>query len=184
MSVLESILLLFVLLIILWFTVFAIILVLWPMITGFKKAPYVPSFDYQLLLVKKHMKLKKWSTIVDLGCGDGKALRFFDKEFGLKTTWYDINPFVIWYGKLSNRILWYKHIALIRSNFKKAQLNSYDYIYIYLFPEHLISIEDWIFEHMKKGAIIISNSFFFVKHTPFDSIKDGRDKKVIYLYKK
>jgi len=184
MSIVETILLFFVLLIILWFIFFAVTLVLWPIITGFKQAPYVPSFDAQLLLVKKYMKLEKWASIVDLGCGDGKALRFFDKEFGLKGTGYDINPFVVWYGRLSNRILWYPHIPLIRSHFKKAQLSRYDYIYIYLFPEHLISIEDWIFAHMKKDVIIISNSFFFVKHTPFDSIKDGRDKKIIYLYKK
>lgn len=172
------------LILILCFTIFAGILVLGPMITWFKKAPYVPSFDSHLKVMKKHLKLKAWASIVDLGCGDGKALRFFSKEFGLKGAWYDLNPFVIRYGKLTDWLFGFRHITLIRANFKKAPLKRYDYIYMYLFPNQLISIEDWIFGHMWDDAIIISNSFTFAKHTPFDIIHDERDKKVIYLYRK
>jgi len=157
---------------------------LWPIITGFKKAPYVPSFDYHLKTMKQHLTLKKWSNIVDLGCGDGKALRFFYEEFGLKGTWYDLNPFVIWYGKIFNRLFWFRGIKLIKANLKKAQLSRYDYVYIYLWPEQLVALENWIFSHISQDAIIISNSFTFVKHTPFDIIYDEQKKKVIYLYRK
>lgn len=73
---------------------------------------------------------------------------------------------------------------LIRTNLKKAQLQHYDYVYIYLWPEQLITIEDWMFEYISKNCIIISNSFTFVKHLPFDVIHDERGKKVIYLYRK
>ena len=184
MITLKIILLMLFLVIILWFVVFAIVLVLWPLITWFKKAPYVPSFDYHLRVMKKHLKLETWSTIVDLWCGDGKALRFFSKEFWLKWIGYDLNPFVILYGKLIDRLFGYKHIKLIRSNFSKAQLARYDYVYVYLFPNQLIAIEDRMFENISKDCIIISNSFTFVKHEPFDIIHDGRGKKVIYLYRK
>lgn len=129
----KIILLIFLLVMILWFTIFAATLVLWPIITGFKKAPYVPSFDYHLRIMKKYLTLEKGATIVDLWCGDGKALRFFSKEFGLKGTGYDLNPFAIWYGKFCNRLIWLRHIKLIRSDFKKAQLQRYEYIYIYIF---------------------------------------------------
>jgi hypothetical protein len=180
----KIILLIFLLVLIFWFTIFAVILVLWPMITGFTKAPYVPSFDYHLRVMDKYLSLKKWATIVDLWCGDGKALRFFSEKFGLLCTWYDLNPFVILYGKFSNRLLWCKNIVLIRSNFKKAELGRYEYIYIYLWPEQLVSIEDWMFKHMSEKTIIISNSFTFAKHTPFETIYDDRHKKAMYLYRK
>jgi hypothetical protein len=49
-----------------------------------KKAPYVPTFDRHLVVMKK-LKIKKNATMVDLGCGDGKALRFFSKEHHLKS---------------------------------------------------------------------------------------------------
>ncbi len=184
MATLKIIILALLLVMVLLLTLFAVFLVLGPMITGFKKAPYVPSFDYHLRVMKKHLKLRKWAKIVDLGCGDGKALRFFDKAFGLIGTWYDLNPFVIWYGRLSNRLFWYRHIKFIRANFLKAQLKEYNYIYIYLWPAQLLFIEDWMFEHMSKDAIIISNSFTFGKHKPFDIIHDEHNKKVIYLYRK
>jgi SAM-dependent methyltransferase len=166
------------------FTVFAWMLALGPLITGFKKAPYVPSFNSHLIVMKQHLKLKKGAKIVDLGCGDGKALRFFSKEFRLKGTGYDLNPFVIFYGKLSNFLLWYKDIILIRANFKKASLQHYPYVYMYLFPNQLAAIEDWVFDQVSKDAIIISNSFTFVKHQPYDIITDELGKKVIYLYRK
>jgi SAM-dependent methyltransferase len=182
--IIKIILLIIFLIMVLSFTIFSVTLFLWPIITWFKRAPYVPSFDSHLRIMKQHLRLKKWSTIVDLGCGDGKALRFFAKEFGLKGNWYDLNPFVIWYGKFSNRLLWYKDISLIRSNFKKAQLKNYAYIYLYLWPEQLIFMEDRIFDGLWDHTIIISNSFVFVKHTPFEVIHDAHNKKVIYLYKK
>jgi hypothetical protein len=137
-----------------------------------------------LKIMKKHLELKPWVTIVDLWCGDGKALRFFSKEFGLIGTWYDINPFVLWYGRFSNRFLWFRDITFIRSNFKKAQLERYEYIYMYLFPNQMISIENRVFDNVWKDTIIISNSFVFVNHEPFEIINNERNKKLIYLYRK
>lgn len=129
---LNIILLIFFLVIILWFIVFAIILLLGPIITGFKKAPYVPSFNYHLNIMKKYLKLKSWAKIVDLWCGDGKALRFFNQKFGLKWAWYDLNPFVIYYGRLLNRLWWCKTITLVRSDLKKhISKNMLMYIFIF-----------------------------------------------------
>ena len=161
-----------------------IMLMISPIITGYKKAPYVPSFNYHLRLMKKHLKLRKGARLVDLWCGDGKALRFFSKEFGLITEGYEINPFVARLAKLINRLKWFHNIKIIRANLKKAHLDKYDYIYMYLFPNQLIYMEDWIFENIKKDAIIISNSFVFVKHTPFEVIKSEKGKEVIRLYRK
>lgn len=139
------------------------------------KVPYVPSFNRQLDILKK-LELEKWKTIVDLWCWDGKALRFFEKQFALKWVWYDINLFAIMYGRLLNKI--YKsNVQLIKENFIGKDIYSYDYIYLYLFPGFLEKIEDWIFENKRKNAIIISTAFTFKKHKPFKVL----DKK-IYLY--
>jgi len=140
------------------------------------KVPYVWSFNRQLKILK-NLNLKKWAKIVDLWCGDGKALRFFEKEFWLKWTWYDINSFAINYWKLINKIQ-KNNIKLIKSNFIWKNISWYDYIYLYLFPEFMEKIEDWIFESKDKNSIIISNSFKFKRHKPFEIIW-----KKIYLYK-
>jgi hypothetical protein len=119
-----------------------------------------------------------------LGCGDGKALRFFSKNFGFKGEGYDINPVALQYGRFLNRYHHEKHVKLIKSNFEKAELKNYDYIYTYLFPNQLADIEKRVFSHISDKTIIISNSFQFAKHKPFQTIKNHRGKDSIFLYKK
>jgi len=139
------------------------------------KVPYIWTFNRQLTILKK-LDLKKWKIIIDLWCWDAKALRFFEKQFWLKWIWYDINLFAIIYGKLLNKI--YKsNVKLVKWNFLTKDISSYDYIYLYLFPEFLAKIEDWIFKNKKKDAIIISTAFTFKKHKPF-KILDWK----VYLY--
>ena len=55
---------------------------------------------------------------------------------------------------------------------------------MYLFPNQMMAIEDWVFEHITKDTIIISNSFTFTKHTPFESIRNEKGKETIRLYRK
>jgi len=141
------------------------------------KVPYVWSFQRQLDIMKD-LNLQEWKKIVDLWCGDGKALRFFEKEFNLKWTWYDINSFAILYGKLLNKIKKSKNNIYKKDFTKIKNLDDFDYIYVYLFPKFMEKIEDWVFENKWKNTIIISNSFQFKKHKPFKILKNK-----IYLYK-
>jgi len=171
----SIILLSIVLAVLIWLTAFYFIS-FWKSLLS-TKVPYVGSFNRQLEMMKK-LNLKKWKKIIDLWCGDGKALRFFEKQFWLKGTGYDINSFAILYWKLVNKIV-KSNINLYKQDFTKIEnLKDFDYIYIYLFPEFMEKIEDWIFENKNKDTIIISNSFQFKKNRPFQII----DEK-IYLYK-
>jgi hypothetical protein len=69
-----------------------------------------------------------------------------------------------------------KKILLIKSDFMKIDLSTFDYIYVYLLPKQMAFIEDWIWKNIKKDAIIVSNSFQFKNHTPFEIIKDKKGK--------
>lgn len=48
----------------------------------------------------------------------------------------------------------------------------------------MADIEPRIFKHISENTIIISNSFQFVFHTPYEVIKDKHGKPNIFLYKK
>lgn len=67
-----------------------------------EKAVYVGSFARDLRLMREHLHLARGKRLLDLGCGDGKALRFFAREYGMMGSGYDINSFAIVYGKLIN----------------------------------------------------------------------------------
>ena len=148
-----------------------------------KKAPYIPSFDRQLELMKQ-LKLKKDSIMVDLGCGDGKALRFFSKEHGIKLLeWFDINFYAIFRWKILNKRQNISNVNLYKKNLFDVDLKKYDYIYVYLRATQLAIMEDWIRKTKKKDAVIISNSFKFKKHEPFKVYKNNKWVDTILLYK-
>ena len=67
-------------------------------------AMYVPSFNRHIRLMKS-LKLHKGEKLVDLGCGDGKAMRFFAREFALHCDGYELQNYPYLYGKFCNRIL-------------------------------------------------------------------------------
>ena len=149
-----------------------------------KSAMYVPSFNRHIRLMKNNLKLVRWKMLVDLWCGDGKAMRFFADSFGVHCDGYELQCFPYLYGRLINFVLWYTQLNLYKQDFSQANLARYDYIYTYLLPHQMAAIEPWIFKHMKKDSIIISNSFQFAVHQPYEVIKDATWKPSIFLYKK
>ncbi|MFA7298888.1 MAG: hypothetical protein WC010_04565 [Candidatus Absconditabacterales bacterium] len=149
-----------------------------------KFAMYVPSFDRHIKLMKNNLKLVRGKRLVDLGCGDGKAMRFFTKTFGLHCDGYELQRFPYLYGKLINYVLGYTKLKIYKQDFSQTNLKRYDYIYIYLLPIQMAAIEPRIFKNMNPNSIIISNSFQFVIHKPYKIIKDKKGKPSIFLYKK
>ncbi|HKL44337.1 MAG TPA: class I SAM-dependent methyltransferase [Candidatus Absconditabacterales bacterium] len=148
-----------------------------------KQAPYVGSFKRHLKIMTK-LNLKKGSTMLDLGCGDGKVLRFFQKTYNLKKCiGYDINPYATIRGKILNKLKGHKNIKIYKKNFLDAKLKGYDYIYTYLRPSQLADIENRLRKNKDKSTIIISNSFEYSKHKPFKILKDKKGKEIIFLYK-
>lgn len=179
----QTVLLLFLLI-----TVFIPVIVVWELVFFlFKKnksAMYVASFNRHIQLMKDSLDLTSWKRLVDLWCGDGKAMRFFAKEFGLQCDGYEFQRFPYYYGKLINYLLWYKTLHLYRKDFSQVDFSRYDYIYTYLLPNQMAEIEPWIFKNMKPDSIIISNSFQFAVHKPYETIKNKHGKPSIFLYKK
>ena len=149
-----------------------------------EKAVYLWSFDRDLRLMQTGLPLVRGSRMLDLGCGDGKALRFFHRWYGLHGVGYDINSFAIQYGKVINRLKNIRTISLHKGDLTHADLRSADYIYLYLFPQQMADLEEWIFDTICEDTIIISNTFPFKKHHPFSVVYDHKGKERIRLYRK
>lgn len=153
-----------------------------------KLPPYVNSFAHHLRLLNQY-DWKDWFTILDLWCGDGKSLRYMSNRFDMRQwVWYDINSFAVWYGNFINKLLSLlgrsgDHIILKNENIYKADLGWYDYIYVYLFPDFMAEMEDWLWSHCDKWTIIIANTFQFAKHKPSQTIKNKKWKIVYRFYK-
>lgn len=149
-----------------------------------KQAPYVSSFNKDILVMKNHLHIKSGLSLIDLWCWDGKAMRFFVNTYWLKCVGFDINFYAIVLGKILTYFSSHKkHINFFMKNFLDADLSKFDYIYVYLLPDQLAAIESWVWKTKRKDTIIIANTFQFAEHTPFEIIENEKRKKVIFLYK-
>lgn len=123
-----------------------------------------------------------WKKIVDLWSWTWKSLRFFEKNFKMKTSWYEVDFSNYLISKILNKIFWL-HSKIVRSDFLKAKLDEYEFIYLYLFPELMIKLEDFIFSQSKKWTIIFSNAFNFKNRIPIEILLGKNWKEEVYIYK-
>lgn len=170
----------------LWFLWFWQFFWSWMMSIFWYKAPYINSFDWQLELLKYHLKINATKSLLDLGCWDWKAMRFFARYYPIQyIDWYDTNIFAVARWRFLNKLSPFsKRLTLMHWDFHNADLMSYDYIYVYLLPHQNELIEDWLFANINDNCIIISNSFQFAKHKPFEKIEEEWSMWKLYLYRK
>ncbi|PIR93835.1 hypothetical protein COT97_04760 [Candidatus Falkowbacteria bacterium CG10_big_fil_rev_8_21_14_0_10_39_11] len=151
-----------------------------------KGVPYVPLFGYQLRYLKKFIKFDNPNIkLVDLGSGDGRVLRVFEK-MGIKDiTGYEINWWAHFKGCCLKRIK-KSHVKLCLKNFHRINLSEYDVVFCYLLDTALKRLREKFDQELKPGSRIISYAFQIPDwHEPDQIIvpnekHPGRDR--IYIY--
>lgn len=143
-------------------------------------APYAPTFMPAIKNAFKYIKLKKGDTLVDLGAGDGKVLIEATRQ-GANAIGYELSPvmwFVVWLRLLTN-----KQGKIYLRNFLKQKLPaSTSIIFIFLMPEHMQKVHDYLKkQHLPNARYIVVYSFPFPDVTPIHIVhtpKCGR----IFVY--
>jgi len=170
---------------------FIVLLIIWfflyfgSMINSFRyKVPQVWTFSSDFKVLRKWLwKYNlKWKTIADLWSGSWKVLRFFEKEFWMISTWYEIDFSNVLYSKFLNFIFKSKS-KVIKWNYLKKDLSKYDVFYIYWFKVIMPGIEKKLWWNCKKGTLIISNAFKMPTKQPLDILVDKNWKEEVYIYK-
>lgn len=146
------------------------------------KVPQVSTFNSDLKILRDAFNNYNlnWKKIVDLGSWIWKMTRLFEREYNMKTTWYEIDFSNTFISKIFNKILWYKW-KNIRWNYFKKDLSEFDFVYIYLYPVLMEKVEEKIWSKCHKWTIIFVNAFKFKKHKPIKIFqKNWRDKIFVY----
>ena len=123
-----------------------------------KGVPFVPLSKKQLRAVDKNIKLKPDDKVVDLGCGDARVLRMFEKQGVKDLTGYEINFWAYLMAKIKNKLLKSKSKVYFK-NFKKVDLSKYNVIFCYLLDNYVNSLKEKFDKELKPGTRIISYSF-------------------------
>lgn len=139
----------------------------------FYSAPFLPSYRRQKReMLEPLFELARrapGNKFVDLGSGDGRVVMEFARQ-GFDSWGVEFNPaLVLWSRiKIKNEKSKNKNIKakIIRSNFWKIDLASFDIVYIYQLTSVNALLADKFKKELKPGAIIISAGFFLPNFEP------------------
>lgn len=144
------------------------------------KVPYVPSSKSIVEALFNQFKFPAGATFVDVGSGDGRVV-FRAEKNGLKASGYEISTMPYLLGLLW-KLIYSSKAELYCRNFNKQNLNQYQYVYCYLFPE----IVDQVWAKIKKecppGTTLICNTFALKSEKPVRTIIDHKQKPILYFY--
>ena len=146
------------------------------------KVPQVSTFNSDLDLLRKVFDkyIIREKKIVDLWSWIWKMLRFFEKEYKMQATWYEIDFSNVLISKIFNKLWKYKNTSK-RQNYFKSDLLGFDFIYVYLFPVLMEKVEEKIWKDAKKWTIVFVNAFKFNNHKPIDIFYKA-EKEKIFVY--
>lgn len=148
--------------------------------------PFVPT---PIEVVKKMIELanpKPNELLIDLGCGDGRIIRYASREYGCKSIGIEINPSLIDYAnkkiieeKLNNaKVI---HSDLFKYDFSKANI-----ITLYLTSKAIEILKPKLIKMLINGSHIICHDFPIkgIKPKIIEEIKIKYNPRVhrIYLY--
>jgi len=124
-------------------------------------APFVPSTNTVSDIMIRFADIKKGMVIYDLGSGNGKLL-FLSAQKGAVAKGLEINPFLVLYSNIRSFFSPYRSLVhTYWKNFWTANLRDADAVFIYLLPWRMEALETELVHKLKKGAVIVSNSYIF-----------------------
>lgn len=148
--------------------IYTFYLFIWLILT--RGVPFVPLSKKQLKTISVNIKLNPEDKVVDLGCGDGRVLRIFEKQGVQDLTGYEMNFWIYLLARIENKILKSK-AKIYFKNFQRVNLSEYNIVFCYLSGYYMNSLLKEKFDReLMPGTKIISYVF---------SIKNWRKPEII-----
>lgn len=143
-------------------------------ITG---VPFVPTHTAAIEKMIELGRLKKGSTVYDLGSGLGHILFATPKE--VRRIGYERVIFLVWGSKFRNALK-KDSVTFFQQDFFRADLADADVLFCYLFPQIMDRFQKEIWPKLPTGCRVISNGF------PMSEVAFNQKEKVgsstLYLY--
>lgn len=132
-------------------------------------APYIPTKYLKLKQILKAAGVKKGEVFYELGSGDGRvvfeAARLGAKSYGVEQSWLRV-LYSRWKVKrLKLKNAFFNHGNIFDRNYFPA-----DIVYIYLLTPAVLRLEKKLRNELKKGSIIITQTYHFKNLKPFKKI--------------
>lgn len=145
-------------------------------------ALFVPTSRVRIRAALNAIAMQPGQLFVDLGCGDGRALREASKRFGAMALGYEVNPLA--YGLACILGVRDRRVRIVFRSFWDADLRDADVVFCYLFPDVMERLAVKLERELKKGALVISCNFPFPGWEPQTVLRfaSSRQRDPIYVY--
>ncbi|OGE64462.1 hypothetical protein A3J13_02020 [Candidatus Daviesbacteria bacterium RIFCSPLOWO2_02_FULL_36_8] len=153
-------------------------------------APYVPTKMEAIRKILRLAGVKKGKKFYELGSGDGRVVVAAAK-LGATSRGIEQSLLRVLYSKYKATNL--KRAKFIHANIFQKDYSDADIIYIYLLMKGVVKLETKLKKELKKGSIVITQTYHFKNWKPFRKIdlseaidfsKDINGAGVFWLYKR
>lgn len=138
------------------------------------EAPYVPTNAEIIKKVLRFAGVKKGKKFYELGSGDGRvvieAVKLGADAVGIEQSWIRVL-----YSKWKTWKLGYKRAKFFHGNIFSNSFTDADIVYIYLLHKGVKKLEEKLKRELKKGSIVITQTYHFPNWKPFDKLDFSKE---------
>jgi len=132
-------------------------------VTGFLSfftggALFTRTHNVKIDTVLDAVELQPGAIVYDLGCGDGRFLFQATTRYAISGIGFEVNPWPYCLGFVKN-IFRRGKVKFLFRNFMNEPIHDADFIFCYLFPDVLESVEQKLSRELKAGTHIVSCNF-------------------------
>lgn len=132
-------------------------------------APYVATKNERIRKILKLAGVKKGVEFWELGSGDGRvvleATKMGAKAFGIEQSWIRV---LLAREKAKKQNL--ENVKFIHGNIFKKDFSNADIVFIFLLPKGVLKLESILKKDLKKGSIVITQTFHFKNWKPIKKV--------------
>lgn len=131
--------------------------------TMLTEVPFLPSNKLYKQAIK-YLDIEKGDKVIDIGCGDGRVLRYAAKKYPeAQFLGIERNPLLIIYTKFLGILKPRKNLRFKRANIHEFHIGEFNKIYLYLLPDVVERILKEKRNELKKGCTVLSFHYPFSK---------------------
>lgn len=134
-------------------------------------APYVPTKLKHIKEILKLAGIKNGKKFYELGSGDGRVV-FEAAKLGAYAYGVEQSFLRVLFSKFKARKLKLKRAKFFHGNIFSKKYNNADLVYIYLLPKGVSKLEEKLQKELKKGSIVITQTYHFPNWKPYKKLED------------
>jgi hypothetical protein len=145
-------------------------------------ALYVSTTRPRIAAFIEAVPMKPGQVLVDLGCGDGRVLRYAWKRYKIEAIGFEVNLLAYLKGRVLSIGL--KHIEIRLKNFWSQNLAQADVVFCYLYPDVMQKLSAKLKAELKPGTRVVSCNFALPGFKPLTVLhpKGSLHSDPVYVY--